>query len=93
MGPVQGVKEGKGPWIWHLQIEDQVVEALFRDAVVEAYCRDREVMRSGRQPRIFPTAHPAPVLQAWGRGLLSVAHRVSPKIRKLPGPKGTYELA
>lgn len=41
-------KEGKGPWAWHLQIEDQVVEALFRDAVMETYCRDREVMRSRR---------------------------------------------
>lgn len=43
-----GAKEGKGPWAWHLQIEDQVVEALFRDAVMETYCRDREVMRSRR---------------------------------------------
>lgn len=45
-GPTLGVTEGKGPWLWHLQIEDQVVEAFFRDAVMETYCRDREVMRS-----------------------------------------------
>lgn len=38
--------EGEGPWLWHLQIEDQVVEAFFRDAVMETDCRDREVMRS-----------------------------------------------
>lgn len=43
-----GVKVGKGTCIWHLQIEDQVVESLFRDAVMEAYCRDRKVMRSRR---------------------------------------------
>lgn len=46
--PRAGRGGNKGPWIWHLQIEDQVVEALFRDAVVETYCRDREVIRSGR---------------------------------------------
>lgn len=45
-GPRLGVKEGAGPQLWHLQIEDQVVEAFFRDAVMETYCRNREVMRS-----------------------------------------------
>lgn len=40
------MEEGEGPWLWHLQIEDQVVEAFFRDAVMETDCRDREVMRS-----------------------------------------------
>lgn len=42
------------PRLRHLQIEDQVVEAFLRDAVVETHCGDGRGRERGKQPGAYP---------------------------------------
>lgn len=47
----EGPAGGPGPWpdAEHLQVEDQVVEAFLRDAVVQTHCGDRRDCEGGAE--------------------------------------------
>ena len=66
-GPVQAQSweqtRAHEPGLWHLQIEDQVVETFLGDAVMEAHCGNRRGHEQGQQPGAHPhcpDTHPGP---------------------------------